>query len=134
MNANGREYVESDLSYEAVGCAMAVINALGHGLREKTYERALCVEFESRGFSFREQHIYPVYYRGQHIDDYIPDLEIEHRLIVEVKTVDEICDQHIGQMLNYLKITGLEAGLILNFKHPRLDWKKIVLQEGERSK
>ena len=39
---NGREYVESDLSYEAVGCAMAVINALGHGLREKTYERALC--------------------------------------------------------------------------------------------
>ena len=134
MNANGREYVESDLSYEAVGCAMAVINALGHGLREKTYERALCVEFEPRGFSFREQHIYPVYYRGQHIDDYIPDLEIEHRLIVEVKTVDEICDEHIGQMLNYLKITGLEAGLILNFKHPRLDGKKIVLQEGKRSK
>ena len=68
MNANGREYVESDLSYEAVGCAMAVINALGHGLREKTYERVLCVAFESRGFSFREQHIYPVYNRGQHKD------------------------------------------------------------------
>ena len=50
MNANGREYVESDLRYEAVGCAMAVINASGRGLREKTYERALCVEFESRGF------------------------------------------------------------------------------------
>ncbi len=86
MNANGREYVESDLSYEAVGCAMAVINASGRGLREKTYERALCVEFESRGFSFPEQYIYPVYYRSQHIADYIPDLEIEHRLILKVNS------------------------------------------------
>ena len=51
-----------------------------------------------------------------------------------MKTVDAICDEHIGQMLNYLKLTGLEAGLILNFKHPRLDWKKIVLQEGKRAK
>jgi GxxExxY protein len=126
MNANAREYIESDLTYKVVGCAMVVMNILGHGLREKTYERALCVEFKDQGLSFQQQHIYPVYYRDQHIDDYIPDIEVENRLIVEVKTVDTIIDEQIGQVLNYLKITRLEAAVILNFKHPKLEWKKIA--------
>ena len=134
MNENGRRLVESDLTYEVIGCAMAVINALGHGLREKTYERALCVELCSRGLLFLEQHIYPVYYRGQHIDDYVPDLEVENRVIVEVKTAEQITDEHVGQVLNYLKISGLQAGLILNFKHPKLDWKRVVMQEGRESR
>jgi len=131
MNADPREYVESELTYRVVGCAMAVLNELGHGLREKTYERALCVEFRHRGISFETQHAYPVFYRGEHIDDYIPDLEVEGRLVVEVKTVESIVEEHIGQVLNYLRITGLEAGVILNFKHPKLQWKKVVLQEGK---
>ncbi len=109
---------------------MAVMNELGHGLREKTYERALCVEFRHEGISFQQQHLYPVFYRGEHIDDYIPDLEIEGRLIVEIKTIETIADEHIGQVLNYLRITGLESGLIVNFKHPRVEWKKVVLQEA----
>ncbi|MDR3556729.1 MAG: GxxExxY protein [Syntrophobacteraceae bacterium] len=134
MKAEDSGYIDSDLTYGIIGCAMAVINELGHGLREKTYERAMCVEFKSGGFSFREQHVYPVYYRGQHIDDYIPDLEVENRIIVEVKTVEQISDEHIGQVLNYLKITGREAGLILNFKDPKLEWKRVVLQEGKKSK
>jgi len=115
-----------------VGCAMAVLNELGHGLREKTYERALCIELRHQGLGLQQQHIYPVYYRGEHIDDYIPDLEVDDRLIVEAKTVEKIIDEHIGQVLNYLKITGIEAGVILNFKHAKLEWKKIVLQEGNR--
>ncbi len=128
MNANGRGYVESDLTYKVVGCAMAVLNELGHGLREKTYERALCIELGHQGLSFETQHAYPVHYRGEHIDDYIPDIEVDGRLIVEVKATESIVDEHIGQVLNYLKISGLEAGVILNFKHPKLQWKKVVLQ------
>ena len=81
MNANGRELVEKELTYRVVGCAMAVLNELGHGLREKTYERALCIELRHQGLAFQQQHIYPVYYRGEHIDDYIPDLEVDDRLI-----------------------------------------------------
>jgi len=130
MNANGRELIEKDLTFKVVGCAMTVLNGLGHGLREKTYERALCVEFQYQCILFQQQHLYPVYYRGEHIDDYIPDLEVEGRLIVEIKTVDKIIQEHLGQVLNYLRITGLEAGVILNFKHPKLEWKKVVLQEG----
>jgi GxxExxY protein len=107
---------------------MAVINELGHELREKTYERALCVEFRHQGIQFEQQHIYPVFYRGEQVDEYVPDLQVEGRVIVEIKTVDQIIDEHIGQVLNYLRITGLEAGVILNFKHPRPEWKKVVLQ------
>jgi len=130
MNANRRELIEKDLTFRVVGCAMAVLNELGHGLREKTYERALCVEFQHQSIHFQQQHLYPVFYRGEHIDDYIPDLEVEGRLIVEIKTVDKIIQEHLGQVLNYLRITGLEAGVILNFMHPKLDWKKAVLQGG----
>lgn len=62
MGANKGNYVDSDLSYQVAGCAMAVINDLGHGLREKTYERALCVEFRHKGICFDQQRVYPVYY------------------------------------------------------------------------
>ena len=132
INANGREYVESDLTYQVVGCAMTVLNELGHGLREKTYERALCIELKHQGMSVEVQHAYPVHYRGEHIDDYIPDIEVEGRLIVEMKTTESIVNEHIGQVLNYLRISGLEAGVIFNFKHPKLQWKKVVLQRYNR--
>ncbi len=132
MNANKRECLEKELVYRVNGCAMAVLNELGHGLREKTYERALCVEFRHVGIAFEQQHVYPVFYRGEHIDDYIPDLEVERRLVVETKTVESITDEHIGQVLNYLRITGIEVGLILNFKHPKLESKRVILQEGRR--
>ena len=132
MNANGRECLEKELVYRVNGCAMAVLNELGHGLREKTYERALCVELKHAGIAFEQQHVHPVFYRGEHIDDYIPDLEVEGHLIVEAKTVESITDEHIGQVLNYLRITGLEVGLILNFKHARLESRRVVLQEGRK--
>ncbi len=126
--------IEGPLVYQVTGCAMRVLNELGHGLREKTYERALCVEFRHNSLSVDSQKIYPVYYREEKIDEYIPDLEVEGRLIVETKTVETITEEHMGQVINYLKITGLQVGLILNFKHPKLEWRKVVLQKGRRTK
>ena len=127
MDANDGKWVESDLVYKIAGCAMAVLNELGHGLREKTYERALCAEFRREKIAFDCQRVHPVLYRGEHIDDYIPDLEVEGRVIVEIKTAESIADEHVGQVVNYLRVTGCEAGVILNFKHPKLSWKKVVL-------
>ena len=129
MGANEDKRVESDLVYKIAGCAMAVLNELGHGLREKTYERALCLEFKGQNIAFDSQHAHPVHYRGEHIDDYIPDLEVEGRVIVEIKTVEAITDEHVGQVINYLRITGCKAGVILNFKHSKLIWRKVVLSE-----
>lgn len=124
--------IESELVYKITGCAMTVLNELGHGLREKTYERALCVEFDIQEIKYSFQKEHKVIYKGHHIDNYIPDMEVENKLILELKTVDTICDEHIGQVINYLKITGLEVGVILNFKHPKLEWKKVVLTKENR--
>ena len=129
MGANEDKWVENDLVYKIAGCAMAVLNELGHGLREKTYERALCLEFRRQNVAYDCQHAHPVHYHGEHIDDYIPDLEVEGRVILEIKTAEAITDEHVGQVINYLRITGCEAGVILNFKHPKLQWKKVVLTE-----
>ncbi len=131
MNTNKHEFKNNDLVYQVVGCAMEVFNELGHGLREKTYEKALIVEFKTNNILFSQQKIYRVYYKNVHIDDYIPDLLVNDRLIVEIKVVENICDEHIGQVINYLKISGCSMGLILNFKHPKLEWKRVILTENK---
>jgi GxxExxY protein len=133
MNTNKHEFKNNDLVYQVVGCAMEVINELGHGLREKTYEKALIVEFKTNNIFFSRQKIYRVYYKKVHIDNYIPDLLVNDRLIVEIKVVENICDEHIGQVINYLKISGCSLGLILNFKHSKLEWKRVIYTEGEES-
>ena len=96
MNTNKHEFKNNDLVYQVVGCAMEVINELGHGLREKTYEKALIVEFKRNNILSSQQKVYRVYYKNVHIDDYIPDLLVSDELIVEIKVVEKICDEHIG--------------------------------------
>ena len=122
--------LESELVFRIIGCAMAVHNTLKHGLREKTYENALTVEFKYRGIEHSKQTCFPVYYRNELVDQFIPDLVIENRVIVDTKTVETIIDAHRGTMLNYLKITGLKVGLIINYKHRKLEWERLVLDEA----
>lgn len=116
--------IEKELVHRIVGCAISVLNELGHGLREKTYEKALCVELNRQNLTVSQQTAFPVYYGCQLIDEYIPDLLVEEKVIVEIKTVDKILDEHCGQVLNYLRITKKEVGLILNFRYPRLQWER----------
>ena len=128
MDAN-KPLLEKELVFQIVGCSMEVLNELGHGLREKTYERALCIEFRLQDIAFTQQSIYPVCYKGIKVDDYIPDLVAEGRVVVDTKTIETIGDVEIGKMLNYLHVTGLKVGLIINFKNPKLEWKRVVLSE-----
>ena len=128
MNAN-QQLEEKDLVYQTVGCAMEVLNELGHGLREKTYERALCHELELQNIGYSQQAVFSVFYKGKKVDDYIPDLVVEDRIVVDTKTVDAIGDNETGQMLNYLRITGLKVGILINFKKSKLEWKRVVLSE-----
>ena len=121
------EAVLNDLVFNVVGAAMTVHREIGYGLREKTYERSLAVELEHLKIPFSQQSRYPVIYRNVRVDEYIPDLEVLEALIVDTKTIESIGDYEIGQMLSYLRITGKNAGLILNFKHPSLKWRKITL-------
>lgn len=119
--------IEKDLVYKIVGCAMKVHGEIGYGLREKTYERALCLELRYSDIAYDQQAVYPVFYRGERIDEYIPDLEIDKRVLVDAKTIERITDVERGQMLNYLRISGRSVGVIINFKPPSLEWERVVL-------
>ena len=112
---------------QIIGCAMEVLNSLGHGLLEKPHENALVVEFGLRGIEYEQQARFNVVYKRVKVGEYIPDLIVFDRVIVDVKVIDEITKHEIGQIINYLKITGLKVGLILNFKKAKLEWKRIVL-------
>ncbi len=122
-----------DLVFKIVGAAMSVHNTIGHGLREKTHERALVVEFKHLGISYDQQHRYPVLYRDVKVDEYISDLEVEDLIVVDTKVITKIHDDDIGQIINYLKITGKSTGLILNFKHPKLEWRKVTYNPSSPS-
>ena len=127
MNTNEHELFLKDEVFAVVGCAMEVLNELGHGLLEKPYENALVVEFGLRGIPFKQQPRFDVMYKGVSVGEYVPDLITHDKLVVDSKVIERITDHEIGQMMNYLKITGLKVGLILNFRRSKLEWKRIVL-------
>ena len=131
MNANKHELLLQKEVYAVVGCAIEVLNVRGHGLHEKVYENCLCVEFRLRNISYNQQERHQVLYKGELVGEYIPDLVVQQKLIVDTKTIDRITDHERGQMLNYLRITTLPVGIILNFKHARLEWERLVLS-GEQ--
>lgn len=110
-----------------IGAAMEVLNILGHGLLEKPYENALAVELRLLGIPFVQQPRFEVDYKGEHVGLYVPDLIVFGRIVIDLKAIDQITDHEIGRMLNYLKITGQQVGLILNFKYAKLKWKRVVL-------
>ena len=123
--------MNTDLIYQEesgnlINCAYAVLNEIGHGYHEKPYENALVVEFKHRGIPFVQQPRYPILYRGVNISDFIPDLVAYDKVIVDTKVIPKITDHEIGQMLNYLRVTGLPLGLIMNFKNARLEYKRVV--------
>ena len=123
--------MDTDFSYKnetdlIIGSAFAVLNEVGHGYHEKPYENGLAVEFKFREIPFLQQPRYPIFYRGVQISEFVPDLVAFGKIIVDTKVIERITDHEIGQMLNYLKVTGLPIGLILNFKKPKLEVRRVV--------
>ena len=127
MDANERELILKDEAYAIVSCAFEILNGIGHGLHEKPYENALAVEFTHRGIPFIQQPRFPVSWRNTMIGEFVPALIAYDQIIIDTKTVERITPIERGQMLNYLRITRLQVGLILNFKKPKLEWERVVL-------
>jgi GxxExxY protein len=127
MNTNGHELIFKDEVYQIVGAALEVTNTLGHGLLEKPYENALVVEFGHTNIPFRQQPRFNIDYKGSIVGEYIPDLIAFDQIVIETKVIERITNIERAQMLNYLKITKLKVGVILNFKNPKMEWERIVL-------
>lgn len=127
MNTDAHGLIHEQETRQIIGRAMEVLNTLGHGLLEKPYENAIAVEFGLRNIPYRQQARFDVAYKNTKVGEYVPDLIAFDRIVVDTKVIDLITNHEIGQMLNYLKITGLKVGLILNFRHARLQCKRVVL-------
>jgi GxxExxY protein len=127
MDTNSGELLAKEEVFEIVGCAIEVLNTLGHGSVEKPYENALAIEFGLRNVPFRQQPSFNILYKEHQVGLFIPDLIAFNTVVVDTKVIDRITDHERGLMLNYLRITALRVGVILNFKRAKLEWDRIVL-------
>ncbi|MEN9661956.1 MAG: hypothetical protein RL324_905 [Verrucomicrobiota bacterium] len=118
--------IHEELSGKVIGAAMAVLNELGPGLDEKLYERALVIELRKRGHAVDQQKAFPVQYSGELIGTLIPDTIVDGLVIADPKVVEDFSETHVRQMIGYLAITKLKLALLLNFKHSKLQWKRVV--------
>ncbi|MEO5916467.1 MAG: GxxExxY protein [Luteolibacter sp.] len=127
MDADGRDGIYVGETERIIGCAFAVLNALGHGFHEKPYEEALVVDFCHHDIPYAQQARFPIHYRNTKVGEYVPDLVVFGKVIVDTKTIERITDHEVGRMLNYLRATCLQVGLILNFKHAKLQFRRVTL-------
>lgn len=121
----------NDITYAINGAVFEVNRILGSGFLEKVYENALLVELKRRGLKAESQVSIRVLYKESVVGEYIADILVESKVIVELKTVETIDKIHEAQLLNYLKATGIRVGILVNFKHPKAEIKRMVLNLPE---
>ena len=117
-----------ELSGKVLGAAFTVHNVLGPGLLESAYEGAICVELNHLGLSVERQPVFPLTYRGEYIGAYVADLVVEGTVILEMKAVRALSAVMEAQIINYLKLSRLPVGYLLNFANTRVEWKRFVNQ------
>ncbi|MGB5750796.1 MAG: GxxExxY protein [Desulfobacterales bacterium] len=124
----------NDITYQIRGAVFELNRVLGHGFLEKVYEKALMIELSSRGLSVKNQVPLKVIYKEQIVGEYFADLLVEGRVLVEIKAVKHLLKEHQAQLLNYLKATGIQVGLLVNFTKNKAEIKRMVLDlpEGQR--
>ena len=114
-------------SFTIVGLCMEVHNQLGHGFSEIVYKDALMLEFGNNGIEFEREKQYLVYYKDVLLPHkFYADFILFDKIILEVKCVSDIVDEHVSQTINYLKVSGNKLGLIVNFARGKLEYKRIV--------
>jgi GxxExxY protein len=118
--------IHEELSGQIIGAAMAVLNDLRPGLDEKLYENALVIELRHQGHAVEQQKRFPVRYKDEMIGTLVPDMIVDGLVIADPKVVSEFHETHMAQMIGYLAVTDLQLALLLNFKHAKLDWKRVV--------
>ncbi len=121
------EILYAEESYAIMGAAMAVHKALGCGFAEKVYQEALAIEFEARGIPFEKEKQLHIAYRGQQLkQDYFADFVCYGKIIIELKALHTLQNEHQAQVMNYLRCAQMKLGILLNFGTIALDYKRIV--------
>ncbi|MCS5423136.1 MULTISPECIES: GxxExxY protein [Psychrilyobacter] len=128
-----KEFLYKELSYEIIGLAMEVHRELGTGFLEKVYENALMILFEEKNLKSRQQEPIKISFRNKIIGDYIADIIVEDKIILELKCTSKIIEVHKAQIANYLKATGKKIGIIINFGNKSLEIERVVMQNLSES-
>ena len=121
----------NDITYAINGAVFEVNKVLGPGFLEKVYENALLIELRERGLKAENRVPIKVFYKNEVVGEYIADILVEEKVILELKAVDRLEKIHEAQILNYLKATGVQIGLLINFTHPKAEIKRMVLDLHE---
>ncbi len=124
--------MHENLTGQIIKAFYKVYNELGYGFLERVYEKALALELESMGLGVGRQRPIKVYYLGREVGDYYADLIVEGLVIIELKCAEAMCEAHEAQLLNYLKATDIEVGLLLNFGPKPAFCRKIFTNDKKR--
>lgn len=107
--------LHANLTEQVIGAFYNVYNELGHGFLERVYENSLSIALRRAGLEVVQQAPISVRFDGEVIGEYFADLQVNRVIIIEIKAVEKLCEAHEAQLLNYLKATSIEVGLLLNF-------------------
>jgi GxxExxY protein len=125
MNTDERRFFDS-LTERVLGAVLEVSNTLGAGFLEKVYEPALLRELGLRGIRAIAQASFSVTYKGHYVGEFFADLLVKDVLVVELKCVERLANEHTAQCINYLRASGRTLCLLVNFQKPKVEWKRIV--------
>ena len=123
----------NDITYKINGAIFEVNKILGPGFLEKVYENALLLELKNRGLEADKQVPIKVNYKNNLVGEYFADILVENQVIIELKTVVNLDNNHDSQLLNYLKETGIKLGILVNIKQTRAEIKRMFLNLPEQS-
>lgn len=122
INADG----EDDLTERVLGAVFEVSNTLGAGFLEKVYQRALVHELRLRGIRAAAEVSFSVSYKSYVVGEYFADILVEDVLVIELKCAERLCNEHVAQCINYLRASGRQLCLLVNFQKPKVEWKRVV--------
>lgn len=125
------ELVYADITYKVRGAIFSVYNNLGYGHKEEVYQKALAKELDSQTIPYQREKSLNVSYKGEHVGNYRPDFVINDKVIVELKAVEFMPKTFETQLLHYLKATGYQLGLLVNFGSPRLTIRRLIWTKGD---
>ena len=114
-----------EITHKIIGCAMKVHSTLGNGFQEVIYQKALAIEMEKQGLSFKREMEMTIFYEGIDIGTRRVDFFVEDTIMVELKALIKLEDVHLAQAMNYLEAYNLEIGLLINFGAKSLQFKRV---------
>ena len=117
--------VLEDLTQQIFKASFQVCNELGAGFLESVYENALLIALRDEGIAAKSQVSLKVPFRGEIVGKFVADIIVEDQVLIELKAVKALASEHIAQVLNYLKATGIPVGLLINFGNPKLEYRRF---------